>query len=186
MLIACDQSLLIPTLSREPRRVLVIMTPRHVFLGCESVRSHLTRLFCYTVPVEDQESHLRIAPDLSSRFHSNNFSAATVQSYLFTHSWNRLGSLPFPTYAPTLNPISLLKWCKGRNGLRHEFLLLKVDGPENGGPLWLRLERRVHESATTANCIISSVLSGNTEYLCPYKDNLLKYSPYQPRVDDDR
>ncbi|KAF9511547.1 hypothetical protein BS47DRAFT_1363785 [Hydnum rufescens UP504] len=58
--------------------------------------------------------------------------------------------------------ISLLKWCKGRNGLRHEFLLLKVDRAEKGGTIWLRLERRAHESAIAANCIISSVLSGDT------------------------
>jgi hypothetical protein len=120
--------------------------------------------FAAQYQVKDQASPPRSPPDFSPQFRGDNFS---VQSHLFTHSWNRLGSYSIPdlcSYIESTPPalISLLKWCKGRNGLRHEFLLLKVDRPESDGPLWLRLERRVHESAMTANCIVSSVLSGDT------------------------
>ncbi|KAF9511517.1 hypothetical protein BS47DRAFT_1486809 [Hydnum rufescens UP504] len=116
--------------------------------------------------------------------------AGTAQSHLFTHSWNRLGSYSIPDLCSYIEstpqaPISLLKWCKGRNGLRHEFLLLKVDRPEDGGTLWLRLERRVHESALAANCIVSSVLSGDTVKLSNDFSRLFDASQSEVRVETE-
>ncbi|KAF9511545.1 hypothetical protein BS47DRAFT_1395047 [Hydnum rufescens UP504] len=162
------------------------MTPRHVFLACVN-QEDLTWLF---LAQYQALSHPRSPSDLSSRFRTHNFSAATFQSHLFTHSWNRLGSYSIPDLCSYIEstppaPISLLKWCQGRNGLRHEFLLLKVDRPESGGTLWMRLERRVHESAMAANCMISPVLSGDTVKLSNDFSRLFDASQSEVRVETE-
>jgi hypothetical protein len=61
-----------------------------------------------------------------------------------------------------LTRVTRLKWCKNRQGVKHEFLLLEVERPKDGGTLWLRLERRMHENANVVKVISSPVLSGDT------------------------
>ncbi|KAF9511535.1 hypothetical protein BS47DRAFT_1168673 [Hydnum rufescens UP504] len=108
---------------------------------------------------------------LSSPFRARNFSTASVQSNLFTHSWRRPATYNIPDLSSyiastPLTRITRLKWCKNRHGVKHEFLLLKVERPEDGSTLWLRLERRIHENASLLKTISSPVPSGDTAKIC--------------------
>ncbi|KAF9513014.1 hypothetical protein BS47DRAFT_1393647 [Hydnum rufescens UP504] len=85
-------------------------------------------------------------------FRARNFSMTSVRSNLLTHSWDRPGIYEIPDLCSYImstppTPITHLKWCKNRDGVKHEFLLLKVERPDSGGTVWLRLERRLHENA---------------------------------------
>jgi hypothetical protein len=96
----------------------------------------------------------------------------SVSSNLFTHSWHRpatynIGDLSSYIASTPRSRITRLKWCKNRNGLKHEFLLLEVERSEDGNTLWLRLERRMHENASVLKSISSPVPSGDTVSLIP-------------------
>ncbi|KAF9511531.1 hypothetical protein BS47DRAFT_1168291 [Hydnum rufescens UP504] len=96
-----------------------------------------------------------------------------MRSNLFTHSWRRpatynIGDLSSYIASTPRSRITRLKWCKNRNGLKHEFLLLEVERPEDGNTLWLRLERRLHENASLLKTISSPVPSGDTAKICSH------------------
>ncbi|KAF9517369.1 hypothetical protein BS47DRAFT_525442 [Hydnum rufescens UP504] len=105
---------------------------------------------------------------------SINFSSASVQSNLFSHSWRHASWMALKDLASYINGspnayIVLLNWCKDLKGVPHEFLLLNVElqGPgSNRRALWLRLDRRSHRDATTSQLISSTSASGDTATVC--------------------
>ncbi|KAF9511530.1 hypothetical protein BS47DRAFT_1395036 [Hydnum rufescens UP504] len=116
-------------------------------------------------------SHHRDSPLLPSLFRAPNSSTASVQSNLLTHSWRRpatynIADISSYIASTPLTPITRLKWCKNQDGVRHEFLLLEVERPDDLGTVWLRLERRLHENASVLKSISSPVPSGDTAKIC--------------------
>jgi hypothetical protein len=113
-------------------------------------------------PLDGGKSHHR--NHLSQLLYND--STASIQSNLFTHSWNHLGHYSVSELCSYIastppTPIRILKWCKDRNGVMHEFLLLEVERPGDRG-IWLRLDRRPHKNARGSKLISSPALSDDT------------------------
>ncbi|KAF9517364.1 hypothetical protein BS47DRAFT_525612 [Hydnum rufescens UP504] len=103
---------------------------------------------------------------------SINFSSASVQSNLFSHSWRRPFSMALTDLASYIDTspnahIIMLKWCKDLTGVPHEFLLLNVElHSHDRRTLWLRLDRRSHRNATTSQFLSSTSASADTAIVC--------------------
>ncbi|KAF9511549.1 hypothetical protein BS47DRAFT_1171540 [Hydnum rufescens UP504] len=127
---------------------------------------------------------------LSSLYNALNLSTPSVRSNLFTHSWRRLGTYNIPDLCSYIEftpptPITRLRWCKNQDGVKHEFLLLKVERPDDGKTVWLRLDRRVHENARAVNAVFSPVPSGDTVRICSYVSRLFDASRSQVQVETE-
>ncbi|KAF9517372.1 hypothetical protein BS47DRAFT_1339668, partial [Hydnum rufescens UP504] len=87
-------------------------------------------------------------------------------SNLSTHSWRRPGMYnvsdlcSYIASTPTTY-ITHLKWCKDRKGVKHEFLVLRVERPQDK-PIWLRLDRRLHQHAPVVEWIFSTSPTGDS------------------------
>ncbi|KAF9517365.1 hypothetical protein BS47DRAFT_525314 [Hydnum rufescens UP504] len=127
------------------------------------------------------------------RFHtlpsgSVNFSSASVQSNLFSHSWRHASSMALTDLTSYIDAspnahIILLKWCKDSKGVPHEFLLLNIKlHSHDRRTLWLRLDRRSHRDATTSQLISSTSASDDTATVCEIEDALFDSTRHRVEV----
>jgi hypothetical protein len=64
-----------------------------------------------------------------------------------------IGYIKSTPAAPSIHLKSLL-WCKGRKGIRHEFMVVEIERPQSN--MWLRLDRRVHQDSALIELVSST------------------------------